>query len=354
MLVVGMGIGYTLGEDDDEGQVGATAGPAAIVDSILASRSRTTPARTPTETTHPAVTAREQALESRLPTDERPCVSAHETFDGSRAAITCKTSNGVESLYLSAWEGSTAKTGYDAVLERFEIRPGQGADRCPDGAPAEHEWLSAERTVGRIACFESEGRSVIVWTHDPLGVVAVSVGPEGMSGAAHYDWWQTAPRPSISKDELAFYDLVPEKDRPECTFYWDKDPSILERIPPPARSAACSTYLDPSDPLRLWVIAVYNQHLSDEAVDEAYEAERRIMYAPQESGNCAQRPGGEGPWSRKNMEVGRLACTGSRLAWTTKPVRIVATASAERELDYAGLYDWWLKDGGPVYEPPGG
>jgi hypothetical protein len=298
----------------------------------------TTPTDTPAPTDDPPADL--VALQARVPATDQPC--RYEVLEGFEDLVLICAGQGVVSVYETYKGANQLRAVYADVVRDAEATGTLGTS-CPDALPSDQEIVRGGVTTGRLLCLEYEGRPFLAWTSEPLRTLVVAFGATGSPMSDLYAWWEQAPRPALTDDELAFYAAIPEDQRASCDFVWAGLSDTRSRA---ARCVAPSP-LDPAMSIELG----YAQWANADELSSDYADGLELFGISRDSGRCPGEPPGEGVWQQSGRTAGRVGCAALEfpvLVWTTDALTIKSAALA-LGMDLDELWTWWTGQPGRLY-----
>ena len=135
----------------------------------------------------------EEALLARVPGDFRATCSRWEQAleeEGALAAVRCAPASGADTAAYIQYASLVAMyADYDSDLDDVGVERDSGS--CADADNVESSYDRDGATAGRVYCQNSEGRSVIGWTHDASNVLSLGVRSDE-STRELFEWWTSA------------------------------------------------------------------------------------------------------------------------------------------------------------------
>jgi hypothetical protein len=181
---------------------------------------------------------------------------------------------------------------------------------------------------------------------------ALAIAPEGMAMTDLHTWWQSAVRPLLQEDELAFFDAIPTGHRDTCSFKYKTSQTPVATPLTSLSSTGCGG-------LEIGRLVIYVDYASTEAMHASYDQVLAKFNIQKDTGSCPDTLPSEGPWNRSGTTLGRFYCftatiEGTSIAtigWDTDPLSISALAIGGRDVTVQDLHTWWTAEAGPVYQP---
>jgi hypothetical protein len=226
----------------------------------------------------------------------------------------------------------------------------------PDGCEEGGTYSVDDETVGAWTCVPTERETSIVYTYEPLNILATlrqDFTSTGSADAAALDaFWENDAGPNASRGALPPSLSAAAAKRAQR--------ALLARIPRPLR-ARCEP--DPHADESPWIAAQYEcdrpapgvwltrytSFRDDEGFAAAYEEERFLaVHEEYENDDCPD----SGTWGSGKATRGRFACAvdqdNSYVLWTADRERIVAYAFAQAgDMTTAEFLQWWNREAGP-------
>jgi serine/threonine-protein kinase len=134
-------------------------------------------------------TKREAVLLTQVPTQTQGTCGRESRDDrAARAVAGVVCTSGPVTVYYDAFRTKQAMDGYYNRLVNAVGAARDMGDCLGEGA-TEDTWTLQGEPAGRLLCYTTtDGRAVIVWTHDRLKVLSVAVRPDSNREALH-EWW---------------------------------------------------------------------------------------------------------------------------------------------------------------------
>ncbi len=269
------------------------------------------------------------------------------------ASISCRvpSSDGNYTLDYAQYDSLDAmQADYDSIAaEPLEVAR-------PDGCREDDGYTVRDAHTGSSVCIPSSTSNTIVYTYEPLDVLATLTDyfDDGIdSDAASLEtYWNDeagpnadpASIPKLLTDEqgLAAYKAlrakIPAGIRPRCK---------------PNRNSFTNPYVGAQIECEhpspgVWLVR-YTSYLDDAGLHAAYDEDRFLALRQDETNDACPD---SGTWKVKGAVRGRYACTidvdDSYLLWTLDRDRVVAYAYAQvGDMDTAAFIDWWNNEAGP-------
>jgi serine/threonine protein kinase len=133
----------------------------------------------------------EAALVGRTPDVARSsCERTNPTVKAPGATVSIRCSLRNQAIYYEQFPTlDAARSYYDSFITGQGLTRDEG--RCPGKERGEASYGQGDGDIGRVACSTVNNSPSVVWTHEPLQVVATMVG-EGLNPKKLLDLWEDA------------------------------------------------------------------------------------------------------------------------------------------------------------------
>jgi hypothetical protein len=269
------------------------------------------------------------------------------------AEIGCSvpSGDGNYSLSYSQYDSQDSmQAAYDAaVAEPVDVAR-------PDGCTEDDGYTVGDVHTGSYACIPGKYQNSIVYTYEPLLVVATLTDylDDGfdLDATTLTDYWNNDAGPTSERGSIP--KLLSQKEGERL--YQDlrsKIPAKIRSSCEPNRNSFTNPYVavqveceHPSD--GVWLVR-YTSYQDDAGMNAAYDEDGFLALRQEQSNDDCPA---SGTWKVKGAVRGRYACTvdldNSYLLWTLNKARIVAYAYAQvGDMDTASFLDWWNNEAGP-------
>ena len=300
-----------------------------------------------------------RALIAHVPEAIRPSCAMHDLHapggDGTVvASIGCSVPSGDGNYtldYVQYESADAMQSVYDDVVAAPLEVP------RPDGCTEDNGYTVRDEHAGSYVCVPGEYSNSIIYTYEPLQVVATLTdyfddGIESDAASLSTYWNDNAgpnadagavPKLLTDKQGLAAYRAlrakIPAAIRSKCV---------------PNRNSFTNPYVaaeaECEHPSRgVWLVR-YTSYQDDAGMNAAYDEDGMLALHQEEESRdpCPE----SGNWKVKGVVRGRYVCTvdvdNSYLLWTLNKARIVAYAYAQvGDMDASEFIDWWNNEAGP-------
>ncbi len=269
------------------------------------------------------------------------------------ASISCRvpSSDGNYTLDYTQYDSLDAmQADYDSIAaEPVEVAR-------PDGCSEDNGYTVRGAHAGSSVCSPSSTSNTIVYTYEPLEVLATLTDyfDDGIDSDATSleTYWNdeagpnadpgTIPKLLTNSQGLAAYKAlrakIPARIRPKC------EPNRNSFTNPYIAAEIECEHPSPG----VW-LARYTSYLDDAGMNASYDEEGFLALRQDDSNDICPD---SGTWKVKGTVRGRYACTvdvdNSYLLWTLDEDRVVAYAYAQvGDMDTAEFIDWWNNQAGP-------
>ena len=287
-----------------------------------------------------------EALLAHIPESHRDACRpdlVDEEDESVLMSVHCELTAGLTVSYTQLDSPEALAERYQRRLELESIMADTGD--CSEAVPGDEAYTIGGEPAGRLLCYEALGYDTFHWTHDASRIYGQAFQEGDLPGL--WAWWagESGPvEPAAPSQETglgaaldALLLQVPAGHREGCLPFYGGKPENGVVV---SLKCAASPDLD----------VYYSRFDSAEAVAASYQRELESAGIAEDAGACSSALPGEEPYTIGGQPAGRLLCDSFfdsiQFTWTHEPTLIEGTAFSDADL--ADVWDWWLRESGPI------